>query len=500
MKFTGILQGAVALLSFGHAVHAATTVDLAAASSKKLNVFPIPENVTKSTTFRVKARSVHGQHKSGWKDVELYQTPVHEINTTTGRAQIHQTSVALFDFSEGVELSIEPNATVFSSIDAVRVRPLSYNLNATASNGKIKLTLTKPQNLVLEVNGDVFNVIHLFLGHTSDEASQKPPPPSSLSRVYGPGYHELSEPVKIKSGETVYLAPGAVVKGGFFFQNVTNAAILGRGVITRGASIEVVSSSNIRIDGVTILNPEHYSLTLGMADNVHVSNFRSISGVQWGDGIDVFCSTNVVLEKLFMRNSDDCVALYQHRWGYIGDSKNITVKDSSLWADVAHPIHLGLHGNTETPETMEGVTISNIDILDHREAQVDYSGCIAINCGDSNLIKDVLVENTRIEDFRIGMLFNFKVFFNPKYNTSPGRGIRNVTIKDVSYNGEGEVMSLISGYDENRTIEFVDFQGFTKNGKAIWDGMAKPGWYQTADLLPMFVGSHVKNLTWSEGP
>ena len=157
MKIAGFLQVAVALLGFGHATQSAAT-------NKKLNVFPIPENVTRSTTFRVKARSIHGHHTSGWKDVELYQTPVHEINTTTGRAQVHQTSVALFDFSEGVELSIVPNATIFSSIDAVRVRPLSYNLNATASNGKIKLTLTKPQNLVLEVNGDVFNVIHLFLG------------------------------------------------------------------------------------------------------------------------------------------------------------------------------------------------------------------------------------------------------------------------------------------------------------------------------------------------
>lgn len=499
MKFTRIVQGAIALCLSSAVQASATPRTDALSSNKTLNVFPVPENVTKSTTFHVKARSVHGSSKSGWQNVDLYQTPLHEINTTTGRAQVHQTSVALFDFSEGVELLIEPNSAVFQTVEAVRVRPLSYDISATASNGKIKLALKTPRNLVIEVNGDVFNVLHLFLGHTDDEASQAPPPQNSLTRVYGPGYHEMRETVKVKSGETVYLAPGAVIKGGFLFQNVTDAAIIGRGIITRGESIKVESSSNIRINGVTILNPQHYSITLGMANNVHVSNFRSISGVQWGDGIDVFCSTNIVLEKLFMRNSDDCIALYQHRWGYIGDSKNITVRDSSLWADVAHPIHLGIHGNTAHPETMEGVTLSNIDILDHREAQVDYTGCVAINCGDANLIKDVLIEDTRIENFRMGMLFNFKVFFNPKYNTSPGRGIRNVTVKNVSYNGDGEIMSLISGYNETNTVEFVDFQGLTKNGKAIWDGMAKPGWYQTSDFLPMFVGPHVKNLTWSEG-
>ncbi len=83
-----------------------------------------------------------------------------------------------------------------------------------------------------------------------------------------------------------------------------------------------------------------------------------------------FCSKDVLVERVFMRNSDDCIALYQHRWNYYGDSGNITIRDSSLWADVAHPINIGTHGNSEDPETMDGVTIQNIDILDHREPQM----------------------------------------------------------------------------------------------------------------------------------
>ncbi|KAL2814515.1 pectin lyase fold/virulence factor [Aspergillus cavernicola] len=439
--------------------------------------------------------------QQNWQSLELFHANVHEINSTTGQSVSHNTSVGLFDFSGPVELSIEPSRNAFPSIDTVRIRPLSYNLPADVQGRIISLSLTEPTNLVIEVNGDVFDVLHLFLDKIKDDAISEDQAKQDSSIIYyGPGYHELKDTVNITSGQTVYLAPGSVIQGGFRFQNTSDAAILGRGVLYRSSSdaITISYSERIRVEEITVLNPGHYSLMMGSSNEIVVSGLRSISAVQWGDGIDVFCCQNVVLEKLFMRNSDDCVAMYQHRWDYYGDSRNITLRDSSLWADVAHPIHLGIHGNTIEPELMEGVTISNIDILDHREPQVDYQGCLAINCGDENLIKDILFEDIRVEDFRLGMLFSFKVLYNQKYNLGPGRGIYNVTVRNLSYNGMGgQNTPAIAGYDEDRRIEFVDFQGLNINSAHIWDGMQKPGWYSVSDFVPMYIGSHVANLTWS---
>lgn len=465
-----------------------------------LQVYPLPTEVAKSTAFKVQVR-LHDQANATWQDVELYQANLHEINRTTGSAMVHASSLGLFDFDEPVELSIKPNRTIFQSIDAVRLRPLSYGLAATKKEDTINIVLEKPANIVLEVNGDIFNVLHLFLDETEKNPVSQNSTDESLI-YFGPGFHSIDGgkgTVNVSSGQTVYLAPGSVVQGGFAFRNVSDATIRGRGVVYKTSSdtILVESSKNIRVDGLTMLNPGHYSIMAGMVEGLHVSRFRSISAVQWGDGIDVFCSKDVLLEGLFMRNSDDCIALYQHRWEYYGDSSNITVKDSSLWADVAHPINLGTHGNSVNPETMDGVTFSNIDILDHREPQIDYQGCVAISCGDSNLIQNVHVENIRIEDFREGMLLNFRVMYNSKYNTSPGRGIRNVTLHNVTYNGTGENMAIMAGYDDTRTIDFVDFQGLEINGQHIWDKMKKPSWYQTADIMPMYVGSWVNNLTFS---
>lgn len=157
---------------------------------------------------------------------------------------------------------------------------------------------------------------------------------------------------------------------------------------------------------------------------------------------------------------------------------------------------MGTHGNTANPEKTDGVVIRNVDILDHHEAQVDYQGTIAINAGDSNLMQNILIDDVRVENFRRGQLVNMRVMYNDKYNTSPGRGIRNVTFANLDYKGDHAAMAIIVGYDEERAIEGVKFKNLRINGKAINDKMQKPGWYKTSDYVPMFVGSHVKNITF----
>ncbi len=122
-----------------------------------------------------------------------------------------------------------------------------------------------------------------------------------------------------------------------------------------------------------------------------------------GDGIDLMCCRDVLIDNVFMRNSDDCIALYNHRWNWWGGSGNITVQNAVLWADIAHPINIGGHGDPESPvgEVMENLTFRRqIDILEHDEDDVPYQGCMAIDCGDKNLVRNVLFEDIRVEVFK----------------------------------------------------------------------------------------------------
>lgn len=453
---------------------------------------PVPSPISQSHDYIVNFRA---ESDPTWQPVELYWTRVMVANVTTGAGIYHNSSVGTFDFDGVVNISIEPSIKIFPSVDSVRIRPLSYDIPWTLEGRTIHLILTEPTNLVVEVNGDVFQVLHLFLNKVDSGAPQ--PHESKNVTSFSPGYHELNETYKISSGETVYLAPGAVVRGSFLFLHADNARLIGHGVIygSKLNAVNVSFSNNIVVDGPTVLSPLHASIGVGSSSNVLISNVRVISSGQWGDGIDTWCSHNITYERLFMRTADDSLAFYLTSSPYSGDSQNITVRNSALWADVAHPLNVGGFGGNET---MSDVKFDNIDILDQHEPQIFYQGCIAMSTSNGNIVKNVLFSNIRVEDFRLGMLFSFKVAYNPKYDTYAGGTLSNITVRNVEYNGTGSNLSIMSGYDEHSQVEFVSFEGLKINGELIWSGMLKAPWYPVSDYVPFWVGANVVNVTWSE--
>jgi hypothetical protein len=459
--------------------------------SAQIVTYPKPASLGNNTSFLVKARSPGGN----WKALDMYLVNLSLINTTTGSSATQKSSMAYFDFCGTVEVSVTYNT---APITTAVIRPYSYGLLPQISgNNTVAFTLDKPQNVIVQVNDNIFDCLHLL----SSTIDTNVPSGNSTDVIYfGPGVHSVAGNVlQVPSGKTVYIAGGGVLTATLNFSGVHDAGLSGRGVLytTSGGAIVVEYSKNITIDGaITVLNPNGYAISSGQVDGFTIRGLRAFSNKGNGDGIDLFCCQNAILDGLFMRNSDDCIALYNHRWNYYGNSSNITVQNSSLWADVAHPINIGTHGNTDNPETMDAVAIKNIDVLDHREPQMLYQGTIAINPGDSNMIQNVHIEDIRVEDFRIGQLINMRVMFNTKYNTSPGRGISNVTIKNMVYNGTHANPSILEGYDSDRSIDFVTFENLVINGKQIADTMKKPTWYETSDFVPMFANDHINNLTF----
>jgi hypothetical protein len=456
------------------------------ASANKLVVYPIPSGVPTNSSYSVKARTPGGE----WQTVPVYRARAKQIDANTGSGPVFNSSVATFDFKGTVEVAVTSSK---GTIGTARIRPLSYDTQFTVDGATVTFTLTEPRNLSIEIDGDLFNNLQL---HANPIESNAPDPDDPDVIYFGPGLHKTTDNVvKVPSGKTLYLAGGAVLTSRVEFHEVENARIIGRGVLYNTVNgILVEYSKNIEIDGIMVLNPSSgYSVTVGQSKQVTVRNLHSYSHGQWGDGIDVFSSEDVLIDGVWMRNSDDCIAIYAHRWEYYGDCRNITVRNSTLWADVAHPINVGTHGNTDKPETIENLVFSNIDVLDHREPQMDYQGCIALNPGDSNLLRNVRAQDIRVEDFRWGQLINMRVMFNKSYNTSVGRGIDGVYIRNMTYTGTHANPSVMVGYDVDHAIKNVTFQNLVINGKAIANGMKKPGWYKFTDMMPAYANEHVIN-------
>lgn len=444
-----------------------------------LTVYPAPKGIASNDTFTVKVRSPQGQ----WKNLFCYDVQV-------DMHKPRQASMAHFDFSGRVDVSVTYNR---GEIRSARIRPLSCSMEPGVKGNRLTFSLTEPRNLSIEVNGDIFHNLHLFAGPIEID---RPDPDGTNVIYFGPGVHEPGDNYNITSGKTVYLAGGAVVKSTLVCDRVENVRILGRGILYQpDRGVQITFSKNVEIDGIMVINPRHYTVFGGQSQGITVRSLKSFSSRGWSDGIDLMCCSDVLVDGVFMRNSDDCIAIYGHRWNYYGDVRNVTVQNSTLWADVAHPVNMGTHGNPDNPEVIENITLKNIDILNHDEPQINYQGCIAFNASDGNLIRNIRIEDVRVEDFEQGQLLNLRVTFNRKYATAPGRGIENVLIRNLTYIGNNANLSIISGYNEQRTVRNIAFENLRINGQLIWDRMpGKPGYFATSDVAEFYVGEHVEGL------
>lgn len=202
--------------------------------------------------------------------------------------------------------------------------------------------LDHPCKLSVEADGDRFHNLHVF----ANGIEQDIPQPEDGDVVYvmpgtcrsadlvqrltdkgssgeepavlyfGQGLHRLEEGIlSIPSGKTVYLAGGAMVIGSMRDIEKT----------THRRSVQIDFSRNIRVEDIISVDPPHYSIHLGFKE----------------------------------------------------DTRSITVSNSILWADAAHPINIGCHGDHGGEgDVIEDIRFDQIDILEHHEPQEGYWGCM----------------------------------------------------------------------------------------------------------------------------
>ncbi|MBC8054211.1 MAG: glycoside hydrolase [Sphingobacteriaceae bacterium] len=427
--------------------------------AQELITYPAPQGVLytqHNDDYTVKVRKPGGE----WQDLFEYIVRV-------DMDKVQDASMVYFDFSGKVEVYVRKNN---GTLQSVRVRPLSKGIQPVVSGNVITFVLDKPSKLSVEFNGDKLHNLHLF---ASEIEKDRPDPKDPNVMYFGPGVHAPKDSpgdvYRVPSGKTVYIAGGAVVRAKFVCDRVENVRIIGRGILDQPQrGVEVTHSKNVLIDGIIVVNPKHYTVYGGASQNLTIRNLKSFSANGWSDGIDLMSCSDVVIDDVFMRNSDDCIAIYAHRWDFYGNARNYSITNSTLWADIAHPTNIGLHGNTNTEgDTIENITFKNIDILEQDEDDPDYEGCMAISGGDLNLIRNIRYENIRVDDFEEGQLVNIRVLYNKKYNTGPGRNISNIYFKNITYTGNNSAGSFIGGLDAAHSVKGLTFENLYINGKKI---------------------------------
>lgn len=460
--------------------------------------YPAPKGAPLKDDYEVYVQPRGGKE---WIRIDTYMA---KVNAPIGdnKHKVSEISYAFFDFTGNVFVKVVCKRMKYKH---VRVRPDYRGVIANMQNDStVHFLLFQPENVSVEFDGNITNNLLLFTSKPTvnmEDAKKQAKKEKRNFIYYAPGFYN-QDSIPIPSNTTVYLAGGSYFTGTFAIEDAENVSILGRGVARPHRGYEgchVYRSRNVLVDGL-ILN----TCPIGEADGVTLHDVKSISHPGWGDGLNVFASSNVLYDRVFCRNSDDCTTAYATRKGFNGSVHHVRMRNSTLWADVAHPIFIGLHGAASGPhpalcDTVEHLIYENIDILCQSEPQVDYQGCLAINCGDNNYVNNVLFDNIRIENLHQGSLLHVKVSFNEKYCAAPGKGVENITFRNIRYYGDTPYMSVINGYNEERKVKNITFEGLKVNGKAIYDTMpGKPSWYKTTDYVPIFVGNHVEGVTFKK--
>jgi len=409
------------------------------------------------------------------QDLFVYETLVNNGRLFTFTTPTEKNPVAIFDFEGSVTITI--TITDETVNDAV-VRPLKYGVEPIVSSNTITFTLDYPANYVIEYNGEIESAIHLFANPLETDTPDPDNIPDDMIYI-GPGIYK-ADAIPVESNQTVYIAGGAVVYGQIRAENVENITIRGRGIIdgsiyprTKASEytipIEIRHSNDITIEGITFLNPAGWTITSYFNDGLVIDNIKIITPRPNGDGISIQSSKNVEVKNSFVRSWDDALVVKNYDRG---TTDNIRFDNVVIWTDLAQSMEVGY----ETyGETMNNILFKNITVLHNFHKPV-----MSIHNSDDALINNIVFQNITVEDAQMigddptsnhdDFLIDFQIQYNQSWSKSGGnRGsINQVTVDNVLVmNGKDDLVSRISGYDNNHKISNVMISNVTYNGLKV---------------------------------
>ena len=262
-----------------------------------------------------------------------------------------------FDGLVHVTVTLANNVPVKSA----RILPLAYGVETVVEGQRIHLTLDRPRQIALEINGDRQNPLFIF----AKELEQDLPDPAAANVIdfsknpvvhndpdkanvlyFPPGEYDLvamgydlNGGFPLDAGDTVYIAGGAVVHGAFSSE-APRVTVRGRGVISGAkwrwvreryaeAGIEwnygryreiavYLHGPHAVVEGVTFTDPVHFCVSTG--DDSLVRGIQCFGWWYTTDGVRA--GDRSVVEGSFFKVNDDIVKLYSH---------DLIVRDCLIW-------------------------------------------------------------------------------------------------------------------------------------------------------------------------
>lgn len=394
---------------------------------------------------------------------------------------------------------------------SVAIRPSSRGIRPAVRGRRIRFRLSRPGQLTVELDGP-HQALHLF----ADPPESEVPKAGNANVLYfGPGVHRPGK-ITLQSGQTVYVAGGAVVYTAIAGRGLSGVRILGRGIIDSsefargqgGGSVRLTDCADVNIEGVILRDPDVWCITASACRKVAISGVKLIGLWRYNsDGIDICNSQEVTIRDSFVRSFDDAIVLkgLKRKQESFDERpvRNIRASGLVLWCDWGRALEIG--AETSTPEITD-VVFRDIDVIRTTHIAMD------IQHSDRAVVHDLRFENIRVEVDEFNPLPVFQRERGEKYNADPKAGyvprlfeiiirktsvsrdeqrgtVRNVLFKDILVTGKPMPPSSFTGQDAEHDVRGVTIENLRFNGRPV----------TSAEDARLRLGGYVQDVRVVEG-
>lgn len=411
------------------------------------------------------------------KALFVYDTPVNNTHTWVNSKEmpVDYVPMSYFDFEGKVNVKIKLAAV--KDLSDVIIRPLSSGITPKINGNTISFTVKDPGQYSIEYNRDIKNTVFLFANPLETNV---PDEKDKNVLFLGPGLWDMGN-ISLEDDQTLYISGGAVVYGTANASKATNITVRGRGIIEgsknpgwlqAGSSAKVPINfdqvQNPTVEGVTLMNPNAWTLNCLSCSNGKIDNVKIISSRQNGDGITLQSCDNFKVSNSFVRSWDDSLVVKN----YVGNSNNISFDNIKIWTDLAQSCEIGYETNKGDlfNSKIYNISFSNITVLHNFHKPV-----ISIHNSDNAIVQNIEYKNIVVEDAEMGQgdagannqLIDFTIM-KSGWSTTVDRGqIRDVTFNNVTVlKGKSTSLRML-GFDKEHNIENVTITGLKILGKEI---------------------------------
>jgi uncharacterized repeat protein (TIGR02543 family) len=508
-----------------------------------VNVYPAVPGLPASTNYTV--RVCAAANPSVWTNVFTFQTsvPANPDTNFVYYSSVYGWSHSYVNFEMTVPMTVEIS-NINGTVTNVAVHPARKASNIYVSGGKAYFTLNNPCNVAVDINGQMDSretgnhysgpPLHTISIHGNPVLANKPatndpsvylvtpgttpPQTGSWTTLYFlPGVHTLGTDFQVYSGKNYYIPGDALVYASF--NNDLNGSpgnnihIFGHGTISgsqfihntkqpTGVDVRAINingnnnglngDSNVRVEGITIVDPANHSLIIGSwTPNAGVTNLVSwVKMFTWrpnGDGGGYGC--NNIVTNNFYRTQDDGL--------YVNSYPGYAVRENVFWTDVnGTPFRLSFLPNSAS-------LYDNNDVIYSRSTWWSHSSALTLPESDggthgngvifSNIVisdpfpdgpaidihspSNGVFSGTRFANMTVATPINSAGSKN-QLNADPGASIHDLTFDNLVIGGALVTPSNWLNYFTTNGNVYNIF--FTASGVTPPDALPRTGWVASA--------------------